>query len=353
MASPADVQKLFLQAILSRRVVSVNLAKVLWKKCVDAVKVADDSLDIPWGPDKNAWDDFISRINESLNPIDLELASSTDEKTGRQMFALVNRNGDEVAQMATDYSPLEIAYFKALVEQIMLAPNYSYSISSMAALREVNSLKSNMTKTQAENVLASFVAKGWLLKPKKGRYSLSTRTLLELQPYIRQTYPDEKLECTVCMEIVTRGTRCYTSNCKIQLHGHCMTAYRKTHSKCPSCNTDWSKGSGAEKLLLVGENAAPKDDGRAGRGGRAQPRQATARKMSPARARLPRRTRRKTNLLSNLRRRRRDADRVNVANVSLGASSVSEDEEEKEEDAMEVDEEEAAPTAKAKGKRRR
>ena len=48
----------------------------------------------------------------------------------------------------------------------MLAPNSSYSISSLAALREVNQLTSPMTKTQAESVLASFVAKGWLLKSK-------------------------------------------------------------------------------------------------------------------------------------------------------------------------------------------
>jgi hypothetical protein len=46
----------------------------------------------------------------------------------------------------------------------MLAPNEAYSVSSFAALREVNALKSNMTKTQAEIVLGSFVAKGWLLK---------------------------------------------------------------------------------------------------------------------------------------------------------------------------------------------
>jgi hypothetical protein len=52
------------------------------------------------------------------------------------------------------------------VEQIMLAPNSSYSISSLAALREVNALTSPMSKTQAESVLASFVAKGWLLKSK-------------------------------------------------------------------------------------------------------------------------------------------------------------------------------------------
>ena len=48
----------------------------------------------------------------------------------------------------------------------MIAPNRSFSISSLAALREVNALTSPMTKTQAESVLASFVAKDWLLKSK-------------------------------------------------------------------------------------------------------------------------------------------------------------------------------------------
>jgi non-structural maintenance of chromosomes element 1 len=102
----------------------------------------------------------------------------------------------------------------------MLAPNSSYSISSLAALREVNTLTSSMTKTQAESVLASFVAKGWLLKSKyvviahqrrvmshnytfrrKGRFSLSPRALLELQPYLKSTYPEEVVDCTICLEV--------------------------------------------------------------------------------------------------------------------------------------------------------
>lgn len=155
--------------------------------------------------------------------------------------------------MATEYSPLEIAFFKAVVEQIMLAPNESYSISSMAALREVSSLKGNMTKTQAEVLLSSFVARGWLVKSRRGPYSLSTRTLLELQPYLRQTYPDEILECTICMEMVTRGVACYTPQCKTRLHKHCLTNYRKRSQNCPTCNENWS--SNMNKLMPVGEAA--------------------------------------------------------------------------------------------------
>jgi non-structural maintenance of chromosomes element 1 len=48
----------------------------------------------------------------------------------------------------------------------MLAPNESFCVSSLAALREVSHLSTNMTKTQAEVVLGSFVARGWLLKSK-------------------------------------------------------------------------------------------------------------------------------------------------------------------------------------------
>ncbi|OSX65068.1 hypothetical protein POSPLADRAFT_1135283 [Postia placenta MAD-698-R-SB12] len=164
MVSSNDVHRLFLQAMLSRRIMSRALAMKIWEKCIDAVKAANDTLDIPFSDNRNAWDAFVTQLNQSLNPLHLELEQRHDEISGKEMVVLVNRKGDEIAQMATEYSPLEIAFFKAVVEQIMLAPNESYSISSMAALREVSSLKGNMTKTQAEVLLSSFVARGWLVK---------------------------------------------------------------------------------------------------------------------------------------------------------------------------------------------
>jgi hypothetical protein len=82
--------------------------------------------------------------------------------------------------LATDYSPAEIAFFKAIVshnqkpfqptqfcskvEQIMLAPREAFSVSSMAALRELTASKISITKANAEVVLTSFVSRGWLLK---------------------------------------------------------------------------------------------------------------------------------------------------------------------------------------------
>ncbi|KAH9981233.1 Nse1 non-SMC component of SMC5-6 complex-domain-containing protein [Lactifluus volemus] len=258
MVSSTDVQRLFLQSILSRRVLSADLAKALWKQCIEAVKATDGSLQI----DSNGldgWGEFLASVNRSLDPLDLELSRTRNEVTGKDIYALVNRRDDEIAGIASDYSPLEISYFRALVEQIMLAPNSSYSISSLAALREVNTLTSPMTKTQAESVLASFVAKGWLLKSKKGRFSLSPRTLLELQPYLKSTYPEEVVDCTICLEILTRGHACPRSNCPVRMHNACYERYRRSSGKCPACSEDWGR-VGNDRVLPIGEAAAPKDD---------------------------------------------------------------------------------------------
>ncbi|KAI0636855.1 Nse1 non-SMC component of SMC5-6 complex-domain-containing protein [Trametes polyzona] len=255
MVSSADVQRLFLQAILSRRILSQKLAAKIWEKCIDAVKEVNETLDIEYRADRQSWDNFVTSVSDALSPLDLEFTHMHDEVTGKEMYAVVNRRGDEIAQLATEYSATEIAFFKAVLEQIMLAPNESFCVSSLAALREVNSLKTNMTKSQAETTLGSFVARGWLLKSKKGRYSLSTRTMLELQTYLRNTYEGELLECTICMELVTRGVACFTPQCKTRLHTHCFNGYKRRQQMiCPSCGQSWADANLA-KLRPVGEAA--------------------------------------------------------------------------------------------------
>ncbi|KAF8797954.1 hypothetical protein BYT27DRAFT_7203644 [Phlegmacium glaucopus] len=254
--SAADVDRLFLQAVLSRGLLSSTLAQSLWEKSIDAVNASNNSLNIPNPKDKDSWNAFVAKINRSLDKLDLEFRHMHDELSGKEMYAIVNRKGDEIAQMATDYTPAEITFFKAIVEQIILAPREAFSVSSLAALRELNAAKINMTKSQAEIILASFVSKGWLLKSKRGRYSLSTRALLELLPYLKSTYPEEILECTICMEILTRGVGCHTPNCKIRMHHHCLVKFRRQKNSCPACKAAWPQDAKDKQLLPVGEEAA-------------------------------------------------------------------------------------------------
>lgn len=119
----------------------------------------------------------------------------------------------------------------------------------MVALREAGNLPTkSFTKAQAEALLTSFVANGWLmLSPyvkhiklscdrvsssdtpvctrafREGRYTLSSRAVMELQPYLKSTYEDEVLECTSCLEIVT----------KVWVHGRARSYYHPNNRNIP------------------------------------------------------------------------------------------------------------------------
>ena len=100
---------------------------------------ADDTLPINANTNSaDGWSDFLATVNRSLDPLNLELSRMRNETTGKEMYALVsnrsasvtcrkyknctqvNRKDDEIARIASDYSPLEISYFRALVRMLHL-----------------------------------------------------------------------------------------------------------------------------------------------------------------------------------------------------------------------------------------
>jgi RING-like domain len=90
---------------------------------------------------------------------------------------------------------------------------------------------------------------------RRGRFSLSSRTLLELQKYFTDNYADDIHECNECHKLLTVGVRCYFSECSGRLHNHCYKQYARSGRKsCPSkvCKADWTQ---LEQLLPVGEGA--------------------------------------------------------------------------------------------------
>lgn len=82
---------------------------------------------------------------------------------------------------------------------------------------------------------------------------MSSRTLLELQTFLKTNYEDDIHECTICLELLTKGIGCYTPQCGARLHDHCYRRFaRDNRTSCPSCQVDWSD---KDRLQIIGEGA--------------------------------------------------------------------------------------------------
>ncbi|KAF8970774.1 hypothetical protein BGZ46_010387 [Entomortierella lignicola] len=198
--------------------------------------------------DKDNFVDFVGQLNEGLNSVELEFRRAQDEVSGVPVMALTNTNGQKIAQVATGYNPTELEYFKHLLDAIVMADDEMFCVSSTAALHEAGRLKNkenkplSLTKREAEILLDRFVADKWFIKSRAGAYSLSMRSLLELQNFLKETYGDQIQECTLCMEIITKGQRCSVAACPSRLHQHCAATYFRNmnNPKCAMCHTAWS-----------------------------------------------------------------------------------------------------------------
>jgi hypothetical protein len=85
-----------------------------------------------------------------------------DETTGRKWTALVNTEGvGDIAQQATDLSPLEISYVRAVIGAIV--ESYpANSVGSRQATSLVKDLNGQMTQSAAQALLKALVSRGWL-----------------------------------------------------------------------------------------------------------------------------------------------------------------------------------------------
>ncbi|KAG8954669.1 hypothetical protein FRC04_011102 [Tulasnella sp. 424] len=255
-----DVERLFLQAIMTRCIVSEKLAEELWRASVEAVRKVQPNIEA-----EQDWNEFFSNVKRLLDPLGLDLKGTTIEDTGEKAQILVNTVGDELAQLATAYTATEITFFKQIVELIVMAPNESYSAGEITCLKEGNQLPAPMKVPlrHGTKLLGSFVANGWLRKSKRSRYSLGPRTAVELRGYLTETYEEENLQiCYNCDGLVFKGYRCTGNDgkCEAKVHMPCLKQLMRRNPRCPTCATSWKDH---QTMKVVGEGAV-RDERREG-----------------------------------------------------------------------------------------
>ncbi|GAA5860008.1 hypothetical protein JCM8547_003056 [Rhodosporidiobolus lusitaniae] len=246
---------LFIQTLMARKQILSEMAKELYSECVRLCKV-----DSP-----KQFETFIAELEPGLSLCGLDIKLARNQETGESSYVLVNTISDDPSKLATEYKAEEVAFFKAIVEKIMTAKKLSYSITQMEALR---CAKQPLSKTHAGKVLKSFLARGWLSLHSSGRLVLSSRTLVELENYLADTFGHDDEEdddphdraiahCNFCSKLVASGYACPNEDCGIRLHTYCVAQQvtNDTGGRCPdrlqpkyNCQQVWPRDSSSRKF---------------------------------------------------------------------------------------------------------
>jgi hypothetical protein len=94
-----------------------------------------------------------------------------------------------------------------------------------------------LTAAQTETALSELLRQKWINR-KGGQYTLSVRTMCELQDWIsRISAGEDELQC-ICDSVVIQGERCSNGGCNKKLHFHCLRKYAEQYRgdvPCPFC----------------------------------------------------------------------------------------------------------------------
>lgn len=286
-----NTHRVFLQALLARQTITYEDAKPLLAAIQSAQSPERPTL--PEDISQEDFENYVHTVNAQISPFDLEIRSTLHQKSRSRIYALVNTTSDALTQMATLYSPDELAFVKRVLDAMFETYNTPraeiMALTSMQALKlakapnnderrresgtqtQTAAKNVSLTMSEAEKVLDLLVEQDWFELSDKGFYMLSPRALMELRGWLIEMYNDqppaqnsdgeeeEEAEhtrikfCQACREIVTIGQRCPDLACNARLHNHCVRNLFRAQSnreECPFCKTAW------QDPLPVGEKAA-------------------------------------------------------------------------------------------------
>ncbi|KPM42430.1 hypothetical protein AK830_g4137 [Neonectria ditissima] len=260
----------FLQAILARGTITFEEAQPILAE----ILTADSGGEREVRSEQVTQEQFIEYIDiasEAASLFDYEVRSTVHQVTKKRIFALVNTTSDPQTQLATTYSPDELSFIKRVLDSMFEKFNSPrMEVLAVTAMQAIKLARPNRRQSQidadtqtqtpgdkglkhseVEAVLASLVEGGWFEKSTESFYSLSPRALLELRPWLVDTYNDPDVGpsewqrikfCEACKDIVTVGLRCGETECSFRLHDICEDAFWRTRKekKCPKCSTAWS-----------------------------------------------------------------------------------------------------------------
>ncbi|CAN9510111.1 unnamed protein product [Ophioblennius macclurei] len=225
-----DSHRRFLQAMMINGVIDQHGAKTLYRQCCEIHKThyAADKLE-----------SFIETINSKLQPLFMQIRKGMSEDDGNQYYVLVNTAETDITRMSSDYADNELELFRKTMDLIVSSENGK--ASSTDILNSTDTMTSKkLKKSDTEHLLKRLVADKWL-NENQGEYTLSTRCIIEMEPYIRAMYQDQVKMCRICHNFAFQCQICDNPTCGIKIHNPCVARYFKgrVEPRCPACDDFW------------------------------------------------------------------------------------------------------------------
>ncbi|KAG5976194.1 hypothetical protein E4U55_007467 [Claviceps digitariae] len=229
---------------------------------------------------------YLESVSDAASLFDYEIRSIVHQVTKQRVYALVNTQSDPQTQLATVFSPEELGFLKRILDAVF--DKYNTPRMEVLAITEMQAIKlarplahrqshmnddetadpeepskhaidRGLKHSEVEIMLTRLVEGEWFSKSRDGFYTLTPRALMELRPWLFETYNEvaaadewQRIKvCEACKDIVTIGKRCSEPRCVLRLHDFCQDAFWRARrsNQCPKCQTEW-KGD-----RYVGERA--------------------------------------------------------------------------------------------------
>lgn len=183
-------------------------------------------------------DNYIGTINSRISHQMFKIDRKKHEVTGDLYYIFINTTPNESIKQSTTYSPVELDAIKGLIDSIIEAPDFKYSIGKSNAQRSIAStLNRSLAETSA--FITELVDEGWFTITLQERLLLSIKSLCELKTYLIDRYgiysteSDGKiLICAQCKELVTLGFISVSDN-PLSFHRTCYDVYCRNNNVDP------------------------------------------------------------------------------------------------------------------------
>lgn len=189
-------------------------------------------------------------INENIRFMQLEVRRLDYEVDGDRYLALVNNQPDEASNKATNFTEIQLAYFKALVNDFVAHAGVIRKTDFHRCLSELpNTTLKKVTTSVRDATLNLALEDGWLFTDGSS-YFLGVRAYAELRRFFDH---HELSKCHVCKQSCVYGIHCNVNSCSTSMHRHCASQWfaSKTEWRCPSCRGSWK---GLDKAIGTSSN---------------------------------------------------------------------------------------------------